>query len=379
MVLARTFALIAAVVLGGGVARAQPGAAPVPPPAPAPAPAPGQPAPAPDPGTAPAGPVVVQPPADFDSDPAWAAYDGAFRDAAAGELKLSRSRLAEIASRWPGHPAHVRASVLLGEREPRRDDPNAPSNVARGEFVFWTTLGGVLLSGNLCVMIDCSTDREYAGVYTLTIGGSLAASLLATRRGLRQGEAQLYNSVQTWGAWNSLLINDGFAEDAQEAGVSIALQFGGLAAGVGLWQAWKPTRGDVALANTFLFWGAMLTVWGHLMADEEPTIRAVVAVSDLALLAGAVISSRVEVSRGRTLLIDVGGVLGIMTGGLVAVATDSDTGAGTALMLGTLAGLGIGIAATSEWDKAPPVKVAPAVVTGPNRSTGYGVSAGFSF
>ena len=382
--LARTFVVaVTVVVLGGGGARAQP--------APAPAPAPGAPGTPGTPGTPeatvpddPRFPAVIQAPPGFDADPAWTEYDGAFRDAAAGAIDAAKLRLHRIAARWPGHPAQARADALLQQLRPRTG-PESVSRVARSELAFWSTLGGAFLALNLCVVIDCQTDREYAGVYTLSMGGALAAALLATRRGVRQGEAQLYNSAQTWGSWNALLINDGFAQTPEEAGISIAMQLGGLAGGIGLWQTWRPREGDVALTNTFLLWGTVLTVWGHLIADEEPELRTVIAAGDIALLAGALVSSQVEVSRGRTLLIDVGGVLGTLAGGLIAISTESDSGSesgvGIALMLGTGAGLGLAVLATRSWDQPPPVQVqlAPTVLEGPSRSKGYGLAAGFSF
>lgn len=390
--LARTFVVavtVTVVVLGEGTARAQQ-------PAPAPGPAPGAaaspPAPAPAPGAAeatvpenPQFPAVIQAPPGFDPDPAWTEYDGAFRDAAAGEVETAKARLRRLAASWPGHPAQARAASLMQELRRRRDDPDAVSRVARSELAFWSTLGGASLALNVCVLIDCQTDREWTGVFTLSMGGALAASLLATRDGVRQGEAQLYNSAQTWGAWNALLINDGFAETQEQAGISIAMQAGGLAAGVGLWQTWRPTQGDVALTNTFLLWGSVLTAWGHLAVEADLELRTVVAAGDVALLAGALVSSQVKMSRGRTLLIDIGGVLGSLAGGLIAIAAESDNGSdstiGTAMMLGTAAGLGLAVIGTRGWDRPPPVQVqlAPTVVEGPSRSKGYGVTAGFSF
>jgi hypothetical protein len=372
-VLARALALVvivaAAAAARGGTARAQGTPTPAPPAPPA--------APAPDVTVPddPRFPDVIQPPPGFARDPAWTEYDGAFRDAAAGNVKTARTRLTDLVERWPDHPAQRRAAALL-ERLRARE---ATSNVARGELVFWSTLGGVSLAANLCVAIDCNTDREYAGVYTLSIGGALAASLLASQRGIHQGEAQLYNSAQTWGAWNALLINDGFPDTAAQASIAIAAQLGGLAAGIGLWRTWRPTQGDVALANTFLLWGSVMTVWGHVIASTEPSLQTVVGVGDVALLVGALVSTQVKMSRGRTLLIDIGGVLGTMTGGLIAIGADSDRSIGTMLMLGTAAGLGIAAAGTVNWDSPPPVKVAPAVLDGPSRSKGYGVAAGFAF
>jgi hypothetical protein len=324
-------------------------------------------------------PDVIQPPPGFNTDSAWILYDGAFRDAAAGNLKLARSRLWEIAARWPGHPAEARAEALLDRLRPRATGRRGPSNVARGEFVFGTTLGGISVAANLCAAIECSSDREYAGVYTLTVGGALVLSLAASRKGIHQGEAQLYNSAQTWGAWNALLVNDGFPESGGRASVAIALQLGGLAAGIGAWQAWRPTQGDVALTNTFLLWGTVMTLYAHLAAEEDPQLRTVIAAGDISLLLGALVARKVDMSRGRTLLIDIGGVLGMLAGGLVGIAADDETGIGVALILGTGGGLAIAAAATSDWDQAKPVKVAPAVLPGPNRTLGYGVTAGFAF
>ena len=360
-------ALLTAVALAvpARVARAQ--SAPAPPPAPPPE------------ATVPADPrfpEVIEAPPGFDRDPAWSEYDGAFRDAAAGDLARAKVRLARLAQRWPGHPAEARARALIE----RREDPYAASNLARGELVFWSTVGGVSLAANLCVALECRSDRAFAGAYTLSIGGSLAASLAASRRGVRKGEAQLYNSAQTWGGLNALAINDGFPGSATEASVAIAMQAGGLLAGIGLWQLWRPAQGDVALTNTFLVWGGVLTVWGLLAADAELSWRPVVIAGDVSLLLGAAISQSVHVSRGRTFLIDVGGILGVLAGGLVATGTETDAGAGVALMVGTAAGLGIAAAVTRGFDApSPPVQVAPAALDGPGRSRGYGLAAGFSF
>jgi len=247
--------------------------------------------------------------------------------------------------------------------------------------VFWSTVGGVFTAANLCVIAQCETDREYAAIYSASVGGSLGLALLATRHGVEQGEAQLYNSAQTWGSWNALGINDGFADDSDEATISLVAQGAGLLAGIGLWQTWRPSQGDVALANSFLLWGSVMTLWGYLAADEEPSLRTVVIAGDAAIVAGALVSTQVKMSRGRTLLIDVGGVLGILLGGLIAVGTDSEQGAGTALLITTGAGLGIATAVTREWDapKAAPVAIAPARLSQPGGPSTWGVTASFGF
>jgi hypothetical protein len=329
-----------------------------------------QPAPEPPP---PAEPVPPSP-----SDPAWQVYDEAFALAARGDRAAAHHRLAELAARWPGHPAAMQATSLVGELAPRPLSPH--SKVARGELAFWSTVGGVFIAANVCVIAECSTDRETAAVYTISVGGSLALALVASRNGVEQGEAQLYNSAQTWGSWNGLAINNDFASETDQAATALAAQGAGLIAGIGLWQAWRPTQGDVALTNTFFLWSTVLSLWGHLAADSDVTLRRTVIAGDIGIVAGALVSTQVKMSRGRTLLIDIGGVLGILAGGLVAINTDSEQGVGTSLLLGTGLGLGIAALATDDWD-VPDTKVtvSPTRLTDPRGQSVWGVSAGFGF
>jgi hypothetical protein len=209
------------------------------PPAPG-SPAPASPAPAPGPASSAADPAA-SPALLPDPDPAWHAYDDAFSRAAAGDRADANTRLTDVSKRWPLHPAAARATSLVRASEPRPLDPDAPSKVARGELVFWSTIGGVFTAANVCVIIGCKSAREAASVYTIGVGGSLALALAASHSGVAQGEAQLYNSAQTWGSWNGFAINNGFAHDGDQAAIALGSQGAGLLAGIGLWKTWHPT------------------------------------------------------------------------------------------------------------------------------------------
>lgn len=354
---------VVGVCASAGASRGQPVAAPAPVPVP------------PD-----AAPAATEP-APAEADPAWRAYDDAFSQAAGGDRGGATARLRQLAAQWPVHPAAVRAGALVRAGEPRPADRDAPDRVARGELVFWSTVAGLSTAQNACVIADCNSPRATAAVYTLSVGGALGLSIAASRHGVAPGEAQLYNSAQTWGIWNGLGLNDGFAHSAGDAGVALAAQAGGLVAGIGLWQAWHPTQGDVALANSFLLWSTVLALWVDLAADHSPTLGELVAIGDAGLVLGGMTATRVAMSRGRTLLIDVGGVLGVLGGGLVAVGVRDGRGAGVALGVGTAAGLGLAAVATRDWD-APPVAIAPARIPVPGAPPGtsvWGVSATLGF
>ena len=106
-------------------------------------------------------------------------------------------------------------------------------------------------------------------------------------------------------------------------------------------------------------WGALLSVYGQLLIDDGVTLRRTVVLGDLGLVAGALIAHQVPMSRGRTLIIDLGGVLGSLAGGLFTLSTSSDQTAGGVLFTTTAAGLaavgaalGLGAAAyfTRDWN-----------------------------
>jgi len=94
-----------------------------------------------------------------------------------------------------------------------------------------------------------------------------------------------------------------------------------------------------------------MSIWIGMAADNSLDTSDVVVAGDLGLLAGAWLAGEVDVSRSRTLVIDVCGVLGLLAGGLFAVGIDDKHGSPAALGLGNLAGLVIGVYSTREWDR----------------------------
>ena len=310
-------------------------------------------------------------------DAAWDLYDHAFERLGHGAEAEARAELQQLIDEWPEHPAARVAAARLSELDGALHAravaaASGPNRLARGEFVFWSVAGSVYLAANLCID-RCTTVREGAVTYTLTSGGTLALSVLASRN-IHSGEAQLYDSAQVWGAWNGIGIDNGFAEDQSEATTAIVSQVGGLGIGLGLWQLWHPTQGDVALANSGLLWGNVLATWGQLAFNGDANLGTSVVLGDVGLVLAGVASTQIKMSRGRTLLIDVGGMLGTLGGSLVAISTHSDQGAGTALLLGTSLGLVLGVVGTQSWD-APSV---PARVVATRVGSGWGLALAFT-
>lgn len=299
------------------------------------------------------------------ADEAWDRYDAAFEALAAGDQAGARATLETIVATSPDHPAAVKARARLAElgvvavEAPGAVDVPAPtpatttSRVARAELVLGMTVTGVFAGIEACTDA-CDQARSQAAGVMIGGGGALGLTLLASRKGIHSGEAQLYNSATTWGRWNALGALDGFPSTTKEAWLSLGAQAAGLGVGVGLWKLWRPSAGDVALANSGLLWGTVLSSWGQLWFGRDPTFPAAVIAGDIGLAIGAALASEVKMSRGRTLLIDVGGVLGSLLGGLVAVGLDSgdaDRKIGGVMTISTALGLGLAAVATRRWDE----------------------------
>lgn len=330
-----------------------------------------------------------------DRDPAWVLYDRAYAALAHGDRAAAQVDLQQVVGQYPAHPAAARAREQLAalaaptlvaptamQDQDADETSTGPSKEARGELVFWSTATSAYAAYNTCRILSCSGARETALVYSTVIGGALAASYLLSPT-VHQGQAQLYNSAQTWTAWTSLAINDGAPRSKGEAGGAIALQVGGIGLAAGLWEVWRPSRGDVALANSALLWGSLLGLYGEL-AGKDASLRTTVVIGDLALAAGAALSTQVHMSRGRTLLIDAGGVAGSLAGGLIALIADSNQAPEIAIELGigTVAGLAAATLMSREWDlpALPNASVAPTALVDPaTHKTAFGLGATLAF
>lgn len=318
--------------------------------------------------------LLLLAPASARADEPEELYHRAFLLLAEGDVDGARALLRQIAAGDPSQPLREQAIERLAEIDglevsaelpaapPPETGHEQPTGQARAELALGMTVSGVFAGVTTCAALECESARGIAASLMVGGGGALAASLLATRDGITPGHAQLLNSSVTWGGLNAFFFYDEF-DETEMAWASLGGQAVGLAAGVGLRHAWDPRSGDVALTNTGGLWTTVLVLLGHGIAESEPQIETVVLSADGGLLLGAGLSRVVDVSRGRTLLIDVGGVLGFLGGGLVAVASDTeDPSAGfVSLFLGTSAGLALATVMTRDWD-APDVPARLSVV-----------------
>jgi hypothetical protein len=389
-------AVVLSVLLVAGSARAQE------PPAPPPA------------AASPTGP-------DSRDDETWLLYHEAFRLLAAGDRAAALDRLKKITAGDPAHPAARAAAALVqivqaagpppaqpaapapaaapraaappaqparlapappdAEAPPRTFGPGEPrSKGARAELIVFQTLHGIAAGAELCLIVECSGVRSHA--LSLMAGGGLGLGLSIglSAGGVTPGQVELLDTGTLWGAWNgiSLAIIAGQDGGSPSFFRTVLLgQGGGLALGGLLWYPLRPTAGQVSLASTFGAWSTVVTLLALGAADtgagEKAIWSTLLTAGDLGLLVGAIAARDSSISRGRTLLIDAGGVLGLLLGALFASSAKTTQTVAITSLIGTSIGLGVAIGATRDWDLPDPgVRLTATPLPGGGMTAGLG-------
>jgi hypothetical protein len=321
-----------------------------------------------------------QPPAAVDpGDPAWTIYHAAFAALAKGNTKGAKAMLEELANRYPDHPLAVRALetlALLGgsqattlgfaptDRPPVDLRTEEKSKTARAELALVQTFHGIAVGVEFCLITECDEAAPIVGMILLGASAGVGGSLLATREGITPGQRATANSGTMWGAWNGALIlslqagGDEETDVQSAALVMLGSQAAGLAAGITAGQTLRPTEGQVSLANTVGIWTGVMTLFAdqtfEIDFDSRELVTALLLTTDAAFVAGAYLAKREPMSRGRTLVIDAGGIVGMLAGfGIVTLIQGE--GADSTLLFGSaMAGTAVGLASatwfTRRWD-----------------------------
>ncbi|MCG8417426.1 MAG: PEGA domain-containing protein [Proteobacteria bacterium] len=346
-------------------------------------------------------------------DAAWALYHCAYSAAARRQPDRARSLLRELVDKHAEHPAARLAAEFVAPVEAAAPDPTSsematptglgaipltppgqtdssagahsevaekPSRASRSELAIFQTLHGIATGIELCLAVQCESGVAVS-ILTLT-GGSvgLSLSLVKSEGTLTPGQRALLNSGTLWGAYNGVLASRMAGFESQGTAVLLLLgQATGLGA-AGVLSRWRPTDGQVALANTFGIWSGVIAFLGmgalNIDRDAEDAYTALLLATDLGVLYGAVVAERHRHSRGYTFLIDAGGLVGALSGYGTAVLISGDPDAqfsASAALAGAIVGLGSAAYLARKWDRpSPPLRLTLLPTAG-------GVTAGLAF
>ena len=365
----------------------------------------------PDPGTSPPGatPVpeqaVPSPPeamsaSDARDDAAWSLYHRAFAAASKGDWALVRQLSATLADQHPDHPATARTSTILSMRDRHasagdagdadtgtRVWPEPPSIGAKSELAILQTLSGIAIGIELCIVVECDSGEAFIGL-PLALGSLALGGVLGVLGDISPGQRAAINTGTLWATYNAAMINAiaGTSSGTAIAGSLATAQIGGAVGGELLWRNLRLTEGQVALGMSGGFWASVMTALfiqsldGDV--DSDGSLTAILVAGDLGLVGGGFLARRFpDMSRGRTLVIDAGGLVGGLSGTGIAYLIGGDSTTAERVALATLVGASIGLSAatyfTRRWDEGKGVKsTQPQLTLLP--TPGGGLSAGLS-
>lgn len=304
------------------------------------------------------------------ADTAAVLLDVATRLQAEGRTSLSKSLLDLIIEQYAGTPAAEAARQALTRIQPEERS-------GRTELLVWSTAYGLALGAAVPAAFDARGPEPY-GV-GLLIGGPAGFGLgrLLAKDGISEGQARAITFGSLWGAWQAFgwrdvldigdpdplcLTEPGAPETCYEQDVeestrlrtAILGSFAGL--GTGMLLARKPiSSGTATTVNLGALWGSWFGVAGAVLSnfdgDDEALTWALLG-GNAGLVATALLAPKWNLSRNRARLISISGVAGGLAGaGLLLIGGTGDNTAILIPVIGSIAGLGLGVHWTRNYDE----------------------------
>lgn len=324
------------------------------------------------------------------ADSAEVLLDAASRFSAEGRQDIAQALYRHIVQRFPGTPAAAVAVLRLGAG--RVEEVGGSGKV---ELQVWSTLYGLWLGVAVPGAFGADSSEPYGlGLLLGGPAGFVAGKALArSRPDLTIGQARAITLGGTWGTWQGwgwaevfdlgtqeVCVNEPWGSYCYEDGDSSEEKFAAMilggAAGIatGAVLARRPiTPGVATSANFGSLWGSWLGFGLGYLADwEDDTLLAATLLGGNGGLAvGAVGASRLEMSRSRSRIVSIYGVIGGLAGaGVDLLARPDDDKVAMAIPLaGSVVGLALGVANTRDYD-------APSGVGGVGNGGGAGAGSG---
>jgi len=241
------------------------------------------------------------------------------------------------------------------------------------ELSVWMTLYGAWLGVAIPGALGADSPEPYGvGLLAGAPTGFLVGRGLARSLNLTEGQARAITLGGTWGTWQGFGWREVFdwgvgqqcdlyagetycynTDDSVEEDFA-AMVIGGLV-GIGtgaLLSNRDITPGTGTVVNYASLWGTWFGVAAGILADleDDDLLAATLVGGDVALVATALMAPGWNVSRSRARLVSIAGILGGIGGaGLdLLIQPDSDKAAVAIPLIGSIAGLAIGIASTRD-------------------------------
>lgn len=284
-----------------------------------------------------------------------------------GERDVARALYRHIMERFPDTNAAATASARLGEATAEQSRAGGET-----ELKVWSTIYGTWLGAAVPAAAGEERSEPYGiGLLLGAPAGFFGGRAFTQSRPVSLGQARAITWGGTWGliqglGWaNALDFGGGERiiegdivideEPSTEAIFTSMIVGSALGIGGGMLAARREiSPGTATSANLGSLWGLWFGVAGSILfdLDEDPTAAVAMLTGNAGLIGGALAGSRWPLSRSRSRLISVGGLIGgVAGGGIILVAQPDDEETAIAIPLTTsILGLVLGAAFTSGHD-----------------------------
>jgi hypothetical protein len=312
------------------------------------------------------------------ADSAEVLLDAASRFSSQGRHDVADALYRLIVERFPSTPAADVARLRLGAARAQ-----GTAGSGRVELQVWSTLYGLWLGIAVPGALGAENSEPYGlGLLLGGPAGFFAGKQIAGSRDLTEGQARAITLGGTWGTWQGagwaevldlgqeqVCRNDGYGRYCYDEGDSSEETFAamilggaaGIAAGAALSS--RPISPGVATAVNF---GSLWGTWfgfglGYLAdMDDDALLAATLLGGDAGLVVAALKAPEWNPSRSRARIVSIYGVIGALSGAGLDLLTrpDDDKVAVGIPLVGSIAGLALGVANTRGYDTMEPTGAA---------------------
>ncbi len=272
---------------------------------------------------------------------------------ARGERDVARALYRHIVEHFPGTDAAATARGRLGEVTEEQSRAGGET-----ELKVWSTIYGTWLGIAVPTAAGADDSEPYGvGLLLGAPAGFFGGRAFAQSKPVSLGQARAITWGGTWGAiqgmgWANALD---FGEASTEAIFTSMIVGSALGIGGGMLAARQEiSPGTATSANLGSLWGVWFGAASSILfdLDEDPTWATMMLTGNAGLVGGALAGSRWPLSRSRSRLISIAGLIGgVAGGGIILIAQPDDEDTAIAIPLTTsIAGLVLGAALTSGHD-----------------------------
>ena len=288
-------------------------------------------------------------------------YGDAVKQVADGQYNKAVKRLDWVVSAYPETRYMQLATEKREEVAILLQQPKPISGVSRTGLVGFGTLYTTWLGLGTLILLDVNEPAASGLVLIVGPVSGLLGSLSLTRKSeLTDGQASLITLGGTWGIWQAVAAAD-LANAGEKLGVGASMVGGalGLAVAGSIVKDRDISPGDAALINFGGIWGTWFAICGAMAARDRSSdsnnfvLGSAMMGGNIGLSTMAAWSTKLNMSRARARLINIGGIVGTLYGfgaSILLELTSDDRTFWSLMGIGGVVGLTAGAYFTRNYD-----------------------------